>query len=114
MLAPRRAFLEGLIAQDPDITLFELRDALAEAEGVKSHHSSIAKLLSQLGFTYKKSCWSPPSAVAPRLGGNGLIGSGITCPPSNPCQIALSSLLLGTLHAQCPASQSTKPQLRRT
>jgi len=65
-LAPHRAFFEELIAQDPDITLFELRDALAEAEGVTVHHSSIAKLLSRLGFTYKKNRWWPPNAVAPR------------------------------------------------
>ena len=42
------------------------RDALADAEGVRVHHSSIANLLSRLGFTYKKSRWSPPSAAAPR------------------------------------------------
>lgn len=65
-LAPHRVFLEELVAQDPDITLFELRDALAEAEGVQVHHSSIANLLSRLGFTYKKSRWSRASAVAPR------------------------------------------------
>jgi transposase len=65
-LAPYQAFLEELVAQDPDITLFELRDALAEAEGVRVHHSSIANLLSRLGFTYKISRWLPPSAVAPR------------------------------------------------
>ena len=65
-LAPYQAFFEELIAQDPDITLFELRDALAEAEGVQAHHSSIANLLSRLGFTYKKSRWSQVSAVAPR------------------------------------------------
>lgn len=53
-LAPYQAFLEELVAQDPDITLFELRDALAAAEGVEVHHSSIAALLSRLGFTYKK------------------------------------------------------------
>jgi len=53
-LAPHRAFLKELIAQDPDITLFELRDALADAEGVKVHHSSITNLLPRLGFTYKK------------------------------------------------------------
>jgi transposase len=52
-LAPHKAFLEELVAQDPDITLFELRDVLAEAEGVQVHHSSIANLLSRLGFTYK-------------------------------------------------------------
>jgi transposase len=65
-LAPHQAFFEDLIAQDPDITLFELRDALVEAEGVTVHHSSIANLLSRLGFTYKKSRWWPPNAVAPR------------------------------------------------
>lgn len=65
-LAPHRAFFVELIGQDPDITLYELRDALVEAEGVRVHHSSIANLLSRLGFTYKKSRWWPPSAAAPR------------------------------------------------
>ncbi|OSP51586.1 hypothetical protein BV911_19015, partial [Pseudoruegeria sp. SK021] len=65
-LEPYRAFFEELIAQDPDITLFELRDALADAKGVKVHHSSIAGLLSRLGFTYKKSLWLRPNAVVPR------------------------------------------------
>ena len=53
-LATHQAFLEELVAQDPDITLFELRDALADATGVQVHHSSIANLLARLGFTYKK------------------------------------------------------------
>ena len=44
-LAPHQSFLEELTAQDPDITLFELRDALAEAEGVRVHHFSIANCL---------------------------------------------------------------------
>ena len=65
-LAPDQAFLEELVAQDPDITLFELRDALADAEGVRVHHSPIANLLSRLGFTCKKSRWPPPSAAGPR------------------------------------------------
>lgn len=65
-LAPHRAFFEELIMQDPDITLLERRDALADAEGVQVHHSSIADLLSRLGFTYKKSCWLRPNAAAPR------------------------------------------------
>ena len=65
-LTAHRAFLLELVDQDPDITLYELRDALREAEGVRVHHSAIARLLRRLGFTYKKSRWSPPSAVAPR------------------------------------------------
>jgi transposase len=52
-LAPYQAFIEELVAQDPDITLYELRDALAMAEGVQVHHSSIATLLKRLGFSYK-------------------------------------------------------------
>jgi transposase len=65
-LAPYQAFFEELVTQDPDITLFELRDALAEAEGVCAHHSSIACLLARLGYTYKKRRWWPPNAVVPR------------------------------------------------
>jgi transposase len=74
-LAPHRAFFEELVTQDPDITLFELRDALVDAEGVQVHHSSIADLLSRLGFTYKKSRWSRPNAAVPGSDSKGLIGS---------------------------------------
>lgn len=63
-LAPYQAFLEELVAQDPDITLYELRDALMEAESVQAHHSSISAQLSRLGFSYKKSRWWPPSVAA--------------------------------------------------
>ena len=73
-LAPYQAFFEELIAQDPDITLFELRDALAEAEGVSVHHASIARLLSRLGFTHKKVAGR--HRTPPR--------QGKTAPPSRP------------------------------
>lgn len=46
-----RAFFEELLEQDPDITLFELRDAPAAAEGVRVYHASVASLLYRLGFT---------------------------------------------------------------
>jgi len=65
-LAPHEAFFLELIAQDPDITLFEMRDALADAAGLHVHHSAIGHLLQRLGFTYKKSLWRPPSVGAPR------------------------------------------------
>lgn len=65
-LAPYEAFLRELVEQDPDITLFELRDALAEAEDVRVHHSAIAKALKRLGFTYKKNRWWPPNGSTPR------------------------------------------------
>jgi transposase len=65
-LAPHVAFIQELVRQDPDITLFELRDALAHATGVTVHHSAIAGLLKRLGFSYKKNRWWPPSAAEPR------------------------------------------------
>ena len=65
-LAAHVGFLCELVKQDPDITLFELRDALADAESVAVHHSAIAALLKRLGFTHKKSRWWPPNGNAPR------------------------------------------------
>ncbi len=64
-LAPHIDFFEELIVQDPDITLFELRDALADATGLQVQHSAIGHLLKRLGFTHKKSHWSPQNAAAP-------------------------------------------------
>ncbi|RBI67291.1 hypothetical protein DQW77_17655 [Roseovarius sp. TE539] len=60
-LAAHVGFFRELVAQDPDITLYELRDALSDSEGVTVHHSAIAGLLRRLGFTHKKSRWWPPS-----------------------------------------------------
>lgn len=65
-LGPYGDLLREWVEQDPDMTLFELRDALAEAQDVHVHHSAIAKALKRLGFTYKKNRWWPPSAVDPR------------------------------------------------
>lgn len=64
-LAPHRAFLEELVAQDGDITLPELAGALHAATGVIAHSASIGRFLCKLGYTYKKSRWSPPSGCAP-------------------------------------------------
>ena len=57
VMGAHRAFLVELVEQDPDITLFELRDALAEAEGVEVHYSTISYALRRFGFTYKKRRW---------------------------------------------------------
>lgn len=65
-LGPHWGFLRELVEQDPDITLFELQGALADAEDVHVHHSAIARVLRQLGFSYKKNRWWPPSGGAPR------------------------------------------------
>ena len=62
-LAPYADFFQELIAQDPDITLFELRDALADAHGKKVHNSGIGVMLKRLGYTHKKSCWLQANAI---------------------------------------------------
>ena len=64
-LAPHRALLEELVAQDGDITLPELAGALEAATGVVAHSASIGRFLNKLGYTYKKSHWLPPSNCAP-------------------------------------------------
>ena len=64
-LAPHRALLEELVAQDGDITLPELAGALEAATGVVAHSASIGRFLNKLGYTYKKSRWLPPSDCAP-------------------------------------------------
>ena len=43
-------FLLELVRLGPDITFFELRDVLADAEGVTARHSTIATRLKRLGF----------------------------------------------------------------
>ena len=48
--APRGGVFRASAMQDPNVTLFELRDALAAAEGVTVRHSAIAGLLNRLGF----------------------------------------------------------------
>jgi len=57
-LGDHHAFLIEVVEQDPDITMPELRDALAEAEGIVVHETSLSRALRRLGFTYKKSHWS--------------------------------------------------------
>ncbi len=57
VMGAHRAFLIELVEQDPDISLMELRDALADAEGVEVHYSTISYALRRFGFTYKKRRW---------------------------------------------------------
>jgi len=53
-LARYHGFFQDLNAQAPDITLFELRDALADAHGEQAHHSGIARMLKRFSFTHRK------------------------------------------------------------
>jgi len=54
-----------IIAQDGDVTMPELGAVLFDATGVRAHPNAIGKFLRKLGYTYKKSHWSPPSAAVP-------------------------------------------------
>ncbi len=63
-LAPHQAFLEELVVQDGDITLPELAGALKEGTGIVAHSASIGRFLRKLGYTYKKSRWSPQNGSA--------------------------------------------------
>ncbi len=56
-------FFQELLVQDPDITLFELCDALNDAEGICVRHTAISRLLKRCGLTHKKSRWLPPSTT---------------------------------------------------
>jgi len=64
-LAGYMAFLIELVVQDPDITLFELRDALKAAHGVRVHHSSVDRALKRAGYTFKKRASLPRSGAPP-------------------------------------------------
>jgi transposase len=67
-LAPHEGFLIELVTQDPDITLYELRDALEAAEGLRVHHSAIDRALIRLGYAFKKRASLPMSAANPGSG----------------------------------------------
>lgn len=58
-------FLIELVTQDPDMTLVELRDALAAAHGVRVHHSSVDRALIRAGYSFKKRASLPPSDAQP-------------------------------------------------
>ena len=48
--APHGGIFRASAMQDPDITLFDLRDALDAAEGVTVRRAAMAGLLKRLGF----------------------------------------------------------------
>jgi len=67
-------FLVELVSQDPDITLYELRDSLEAAHGLKVHHSSVDRALRRAGYTFKKRASLQMSAKRPTSGTPELIG----------------------------------------
>ena len=62
-LSPHEDLVRSLIAGRPDMTLAELREALAE-EGVQVGRSSVDRFLKARKLTLKKSRSTPPSRTA--------------------------------------------------
>ena len=61
-------FLIALVSQDPDITLYALRDALEAAHGVRVLHFSVDRALRRAGYTFKKRASLQMSATRPTSG----------------------------------------------
>ena len=61
-LSPHQDLVQSLIAAQPDMTLEELREALAEA-GVQIGRSSVDRFLKARKLTLKKSRSMPPSKI---------------------------------------------------
>ena len=66
--------LEQLVAQQPDATLQELRDAL----GVQVSLSSVWRALRRLQLTFKKKCCTLPSSSAPTFNNGGRSGKPVS------------------------------------
>jgi transposase len=64
-LGAHTGLLLGLVTQDPDITMTELRDALLEAEVVQVHYTSVSRALRWLVYRYKRIRRSRANADAP-------------------------------------------------
>lgn len=80
-LVSYQAFLDQLVAKDPDITLYKLRGALAMAEDVVVHHPSIAHCSSGSVSAVRKPCWPPNSttSVQSKPGTSGRSGAFPSC-----------------------------------
>lgn len=66
--------LEQLVAQQPDATLQELRDAL----GVQVSLSSVWRALRRLQLTFKKKCCTLPSSSGPTFNNGGRSGKPVS------------------------------------
>jgi transposase len=60
----RRAVLQ-LVAKQPDLTLQEIRGALAREHGISVGLTSLWRFLKAQKITLKKRAYTPPSGIAP-------------------------------------------------
>jgi transposase len=78
-----RKRLRSLVERHPDWTTFEFLDAVNAKRTKPVSRSTIVRALAALGFTRKKSPWSPRS-VAPTASKNGVAGTSKRSRPSDP------------------------------
>jgi transposase len=64
-LDAHEAFILGLIAEAPDITLAEIGERLAAGRGVRAAPSTVWLFHDRRGITFKKRRRTPPSSSAP-------------------------------------------------
>jgi transposase len=63
--------LEALVKENPDLTRAEYGELLFRETGAKAAMCTIGRGLKRLGYTRKKSLWSPPSSSRSRGSGSG-------------------------------------------
>lgn len=63
-LKPHRAFLQTVMAEQPDITLASLSRRLLAERAVKADTSMLSRFFRREGITFKKRRWSPASRTA--------------------------------------------------
>ena len=63
-LDPHRAYLLGLIAETPDLTISELLERLQAERGVRACRATLWSFLDRCGLTFKKRPHTPASRIA--------------------------------------------------
>jgi transposase len=64
-LVEHRAAVLELVAKQPDLTLQEIRSALATEHGISVGLTSLWRFLKAQKITLKKRAYTPPSGIAP-------------------------------------------------
>jgi transposase len=63
-LDPHRAFVLGLVAEQPDVTISELQERLLAERGVRASRATVWMFLDRAGLTFKKRPRTRPSRIA--------------------------------------------------
>jgi transposase len=80
-LKPHKAFILGIVAERPDITMPELAEVLLAVRNVKIDPSNLSKFLIACGLSYKKTFWQPSKTglTSSKRGWNGWRVASLSC-----------------------------------